>query len=65
MNELDIVMYEISTMINNNDYPVEVVKDVWQRLSDCANVGYAKLQLRYLVNYKEIVLDKKLNESGN
>lgn len=52
-------------MINNNDYPVEVVKDVRHRLSDCANVGYAKLQLRYLVNYKKGKLDKKLNESGN
>lgn len=65
MNELDIVMYEISTMINNNDYPVEVIKDVRYRLGDCANVGYAKLQLRYLVNYKKGKLDKKLNESGN
>ncbi|MGO2265828.1 MAG: DUF6877 family protein [Vagococcus salmoninarum] len=65
MNELDVVMYEISTMINNNDYPVEVVKDVRHRLSDCVNVGYANLQLRYLVNYKKGKLDKKLNESGN
>ena len=57
MNE---VMAEINDLVTNNDYPLEVIVDVNHRLECCRDVHYAKQQLRYLQNYKRLVLDKEM-----
>lgn len=56
---MDEVMAEINDLVTNNDYPLEVIVDVNRRLECCRDVYYVKQQLRYLQNYKRLVLDKE------
>ena len=51
--KLEEVMEKISSLISEYDFPLSVLQDVNQRLNDCAEVGYAKQQLRYLQNIKK------------
>ncbi|WP_409360085.1 DUF6877 family protein [Enterococcus gallinarum] len=46
-------------LVAENDFPVEVLNDVFHRLNCCSDYQYAKQQLRYLQNFKNQILDKK------
>ncbi|MGF1948355.1 DUF6877 family protein [Enterococcus gallinarum] len=59
MNEIDRVEAEINKLVAENDFPVEVLNDVFHRLNCCSYYQYAKQQLRYLQNFKNQILDKK------
>ena len=56
------VMAQINDLITHNDYPLEVIVDVNRRLESCREVHYAKQQLRYLQNFKRLVLDKEVSK---
>lgn len=51
-NELlaDEVAEQISQLVGEYAFPLEVLQDVNHRLADCDDPYYAKLQLRYLQN---------------
>ncbi|GEM_PF-4115446 len=55
MTELEKVVEQINKIISSADFPLVVVQDVNKRLMDCREVGYAKLQLRYLQNVKKAI----------
>ncbi|MGJ0738934.1 MULTISPECIES: DUF6877 family protein [Enterococcus] len=59
MNETKQVSDEINKLVAENDFPVEVLNDVFHRLNCCSDTGYAKQQLRYLQNYKKQILEKE------
>ena len=55
---IDEVMKKISTIVSENNYPLSVVEDIYNRLQNCTDAGYAEQQFRYLVNFKKFILDK-------
>jgi len=57
----DQVANEITNLISDYDFPLEVLQDVNRRLSDCQDVHYAAQQLRYLQN---IVNSGKVKKRG-
>lgn len=50
---LSDVMSEINQLIESHDFPAAVLNDIRLRLQGNRDVGYAKLQLRYLKNVKK------------
>lgn len=60
--EVAQVEAEVNHIIAENDFPVEVLNDVFHRLNCCSDTGYAKQQLRYLQNYKRQILDWRTNK---
>lgn len=57
--EVAQVEAEINHIIAENNFPLEVLNDVFHRLNCCSDTGYAKQQLRYLQNYKKQILEKE------
>lgn len=41
---------EINKLINEYEFPLQVLTDINSRLSDCRDESYTKQQLRYLMN---------------
>lgn len=64
-NEEKVNHEEVANMINNlvseYDFPIEILQDINQRLSDCQDPHYAAQQLRYLQN---IVNAGKVKKKG-
>ncbi|WEL48764.1 hypothetical protein P0G38_06810 [Enterococcus casseliflavus] len=56
--EVAQVEAEINNIIAENNFPLEVLNDVFHRLNCCSDLPYVKQQLRYLQNYKRQILDK-------
>ena len=44
------IAVKINTLISEYSFPLEVLQDIKQRLSDCQDVHYAAQQQRYLQN---------------
>ncbi|MEB6147371.1 DUF6877 family protein [Enterococcus casseliflavus] len=61
MSELVQIESDINKILAENDFPIEVVTDVFHRLNCCRDPGYAKQQLRFLQNFKRQILDKEKN----
>jgi len=53
---------KINTLISEYSFPLEVLQDIKQRLSDCQDVHYAEQQLRYLQNIIKAGVVRKRGE---
>lgn len=61
----DEVAEEITSLISDYHFPLEVLQDVNQRLNDCQDVHYAAQQLRYLQNIVKVgKVKKKVGAAG-
>ncbi|WP_346235705.1 DUF6877 family protein [Lysinibacillus telephonicus] len=61
----DEIAEEITSLISNYHFPLEVLQDVNQRLNDCRDVHYAAQQLRYLQNIVKVGnVKKKVGAAG-
>lgn len=58
-SEADLIIQEIAALICTYDYPIEVLQDVHQRLTDSADPNYVRQQVRYLRNFVDAGLVAK------